>query len=125
MGGVMRFVYCFLAALLLASGMGGVASAGTPDQDPRLAVLGRQKIREELSAALAKGYLTRMDQYHLLVHAKEVLSTEDLRGFERTLDRLASEQAIKNGAALSATEQRYKLATTTRPKSSRPLATKS
>ena len=62
-------------------------------------MLGRQKIREELTTALAKGYLTRMDQYHLLVHAKEVLSTEDLRGFEKTLDRMATEQAAKNGAA--------------------------
>ena len=83
---------------MLATGIGGDASAGTADHDPRAAVLGRQKIREELTTALAKGYLTRMDQYHLLVHAKEVLSTEDLRGFERTLDRLAAEQAAKNGA---------------------------
>jgi hypothetical protein len=95
----MRFVYCFIAALVLATGVGGTAAASTADHDPRAAVLGRQKIREELAAALTKGYLTRMDQYHLLVHAKEVLSTEDLRGFERTLDRMAAEQAAKNGAA--------------------------
>jgi hypothetical protein len=95
----MRFVYCLLAALLVANGMSGVAAAANADRDPRAAVLGRQKIREELATALAKGYLTRMDEYHLLVHAKEVLSTEDLRGFERTLDRLATEQAVKNGAA--------------------------
>ncbi len=76
--------------------------ASTADHDPRAAVLGRQKIREELATALTKGYLTRMDQYHLLVHAKEVLSTEDLRGFERTLDRLAAEQAAKNGQAADA-----------------------
>ncbi len=97
----MRFVLCFLASLLLASGIGGTALAGTADHDPRAAVLGRQQIREELATALTKGYLTRMDQYHLLVHAKEVLSTEDLRGFERTFDRLATEQAARNGGVTS------------------------
>ena len=55
--------------------------------------MGRQKIREELSAALAKGYLTRMDQYHILLHAKEVLTADDLHGLEQTLDRIATRQA--------------------------------
>lgn len=95
----MRFIHHFLAALaLLAAGIGGVSSAATADHDVHAAMAGRQKIREELSAALAKGYLTRMDQYHLLVHAKEVLCTEDLQGFERTLDRLATQQALARHA---------------------------
>ena len=52
--------------------------------------MGRQKIREELSAALAKGYLTRMDQYRILLHAKDVLTPDDLHGLEQTLNRIAT-----------------------------------
>ncbi len=81
------------AALLVAIGVGGMTSAAAADREARSAVLGRQKIREELSAALEKGYLTRMDQYHILLHAKEVLSADDLHGLERTLDRIATGQA--------------------------------
>ena len=96
----MRFLlHLRVAALLVAIGMGGVASATTADRDARAAVLGRQKIREELSAALAKGYLTRMDQYHILLHAKEVLSEDDLHGLEQTLNRLAAQQAMARASA--------------------------
>ena len=62
-------------------------------------MVGRQKIREELSAALAKGYLTRMDQYRILLHAKEVLSADDLHGLEQTLDRIATQQAAGRAAS--------------------------
>ena len=96
----MRFVHRFLAALaLLSAGICGISSANTADRDARAAAAGRQKLREELTAALAKGHLSRMGQYHLLVHAKEVLSAEDLQGFERTLDRLATERAVGRRAA--------------------------
>ncbi len=92
----MRFVHRFLAALvLIAIGFGGTSSAATADRDARTAVLGRQQIRAELEAALAKGHLTRMDQYRLLLHAKKVLSAEDLDGFERALDRLAARQYLR------------------------------
>jgi hypothetical protein len=95
----MRLVHCFLAALALAAtALGGISSASVADHDARSAIEGRQKVREELTAALAKGHLTRMDQYRLLVLAKEVLSTEDLRGFEQTLDRIAARQAAAHGA---------------------------
>ncbi|MGO9110555.1 MAG: DUF6666 family protein [Thermoguttaceae bacterium] len=94
----MRFLlHLTAAALLVATGIGGMTSATAADREARTAVLGRQKIREELSAALAKGYLTRMDQYHLLLHAKEVLSEDDLRGLEKTLNRIATQQAIARG----------------------------
>ena len=96
----MRFLLSFTAAaLLLAVGMGGMASATAADREARAAVQGRQKIREELNAALAKGYLTRMDQYHILLHAKEVLTDDDLRGLEQTLDRIARQQAAAHAAA--------------------------
>ena len=81
------------AALLVAIGIGGTTSATAADREARAAVSGRQKIREELSAALVKGYLTRMDQYHILLHAKEVLTADDLHGLEQTLDRIAAQQA--------------------------------
>ena len=96
----MRFLLHFTAAaLLVAIGIGGMTSASAADREARAAVLGRQKIREELSAALQKGYLTRMDQYHILLHAKEVLSADDLHGLEQTLDRIATRQALARPAA--------------------------
>jgi hypothetical protein len=96
----MRFLlHLTVAALLVAIGMGGMTSATAAERDARAAVLGRQKIREELSAALAKGYLTRMDQYHILLHAKEVLSEDDLHGLEQTLNRLATQQAMARASA--------------------------
>ncbi len=95
----MRFLlHLTAAALLVAIGIGGMASATAADRDGRAAVMGRQKIREELSAALEKGYLTRMDQYHILLHAKEVLTADDLRGLEQTLDRIATRQAARRAA---------------------------
>lgn len=97
----MRFLlHLAVAALMVALGMGGTTSAVGAERDARAQVLGRQKIREELSAALAKGYLTRMDQYHILLHAKEVLSEADLLGLEQTLNRLATQQAKARAAAV-------------------------
>jgi len=87
------------AALLVAIGIGATTTVTAADRDARSAVMGRQKIREELSAALAKGYLTRMDQYRILLHAKEVLAPDDLRGLEQTLNRLATQQATVRAAA--------------------------
>jgi len=96
----MRFlVHLSAAALLVAIGIGGTTAATAADRDARAAVMGRQKIREELSAALAKGYLTRMDQYRIVLHAKEVLTADDLRGLEQTLNRIATQQAVARAAA--------------------------
>ncbi|MGA2253235.1 MAG: DUF6666 family protein [Thermoguttaceae bacterium] len=90
----MRFLlHLTAAALLLAIGIGEMTAATAADSDARAAITGRQKIRDELSAALAKGYLTRMDQYHILLHAKEVLTPDDLHGLEQTLNRIATQQA--------------------------------
>ena len=79
-----------------------MTAAAAADRDTRAEVLGRQKIREELSAALAKGYLTRMDQYHILLHAKEVLAADDLQGLEQTLNRIATQQAAARAAETAA-----------------------
>jgi len=99
----MRFlVHLTAAALLLAIGIGGMDSATAADRDARAAVTGRQKIREELSTALAKGYLTRMEQYRILLHAKEVLNADDLHGLEQTLDRTATQQASARQAKAAA-----------------------
>ena len=67
------------------------ANLTAADLEARKALMGRQKIRAELAAALQDGKLSRMDQYKILLHAKEVLTPEDLRGLERTLDRLANQ----------------------------------
>ena len=102
-GIVMRFLVHLTAATLLAAiGIGGMTAAAAADRDTRAEVLGRQKIREELSAALAKGYLTRMDQYHILLHAKEVLAADDLQGLEQTLNRIATQQAAARAAETAA-----------------------
>ncbi len=96
----MRFLmHLTAAALLVAIGIGGMTAANAADRDARAAVIGRQKIREELSAALAKGHLTRMDQYRILLHAKEVLTADDLHGLEQTLNRIATQQATARAAA--------------------------
>ncbi len=96
----MRFlIYLSATALLVAMGLGGTMVARAADRDVRSQIMGRQKIREELSAALAKGYLTRMDQYHILLDAKEVLSPDDLHGLEQTLNRIATRQASARAAA--------------------------
>lgn len=95
----MRFLLHFTAAaLLLAIGSGGMTSAAAADHEARTAVAGRQKIREEVSKALEKGYLTRMDQYRILLHAKEVLTDDDLHGLELTLNRIATRQATARPA---------------------------
>ena len=102
----MRFLlHLTAAALLVAIGIGGMTAATAADSDARAAVMGRQKIREELSAALAKGYLTRMDQYRILLHAKEVLTDDDLHGLEQTLNRIATQQAAARAAATAVREQ--------------------
>ena len=96
----MRFLmHLVTAALLVAVGIGGMTSATAADRAARNAVMGRQKIRAELSAALAKGYLTRIDQYQILLHAKDVLTADDLHGLEQTLDRIARQQASEPAAA--------------------------
>ena len=102
----MRFLlHLTVAALLVAIGIGGMTSATAADREARAAVMGRQKIREELSAALEKGYLTRMDQYHILLHAKEVLTADDLHGLEQTLDRIATRQAASRAATTVSAER--------------------
>ena len=99
----MRSVHCFVAALtLIAVGTCGTASAAAPAKDARAAVQGRQKIRAELEAAMAKGHLTHADEYRLLLHAKQVLTPEDFDGFQRTIDRIVMQQMTARPAAAAA-----------------------
>jgi hypothetical protein len=98
----MRFsLHLVAAALLVAFGLGASSAANAADRSARDSVSGREKIRAELSAALTKGYLTRMEQYHILLHAKEVLNDDDFRGVEQTLDRLAAQRAAARVTAAS------------------------
>jgi len=78
------------AALLAALAFGGVSTTKAADPDVRAAIMGRQKMRAELAAALSEGNLTPSEQYRLLLKAKQVLSPADFEGFQRTLDRMAS-----------------------------------
>jgi hypothetical protein len=80
-----------ISAALLAMAAFYAASIQAADLTPRQALMGRQQIRAELAAAMNNGKISRMDQYKILLHAKEVLTPEDLRGLERTLDRLATQ----------------------------------
>ncbi|MGA2034609.1 MAG: DUF4148 domain-containing protein [Thermoguttaceae bacterium] len=82
--------YFGTAALAAALVWGEARQGGTAEIEGRAALAGRQQIRAELAAAMADGYLSRQEQYTILLHAKEVLSTDDLHGLERTLDRLAA-----------------------------------
>jgi hypothetical protein len=62
------------------------------DYDARSVLAARQRIRTELAKALAEGRLTPLDQYRILLEAREVLPPEDLLGLERTMNRLAAAQ---------------------------------
>ncbi len=82
-----------VAAFVVVLGVQGVSTAIAADHQARSAVAARQTIREELSAALAKGRLSHADEYRILLHAKEILTPADFNAFEQTMDRIASSQA--------------------------------
>jgi hypothetical protein len=86
--------------------------AGAQDIDGHQLIVARETIKLELAAALAHGELTRMDQYRILIHAKEILPPEDVQGLERTMDRLASKggSAPAAGAVGQTDGERAKLA---------------
>jgi hypothetical protein len=88
----MRFHVHVPALLLAAVVLGGPAKTKAADYDGRAVLAARQKIRTELATAVADGHLSRLDQYRILLEAREVLPPEDLPGLERTLNRLASAQ---------------------------------
>ena len=70
-----------LTALLTTVTAGAALAQQTQQQiDGRTLMLARQAIRSELAAAVAKGELTREDQYRILLHAKETLPPEDVKG---------------------------------------------
>jgi hypothetical protein len=88
----MRFHVYVPALLLAAVVLGGPANTKAADRDDRAVLAARQRIRTELATAVADGHLSRLDQYRILLDAREVLPPEDLPGLERTLNRLASAQ---------------------------------
>ncbi len=67
----------------------GVHVAQAQEISARQLVAARETIRAELATALSHGELTRLDQYRILLHAKEILPPEDVQGLARTMDRLA------------------------------------
>jgi len=69
----------------VAAGMGEFAA----EIDDRAEMIGRQKVRAELTQALAKGHLSHRDQQQILADARKLLRAEDIPAVERTLDRLA------------------------------------
>jgi hypothetical protein len=76
----------FLAVFLSHA---SVPTAQAQEISARQLVAARETIRAELATALSHGELTRLDQYRILLHAKEILPPEDVQGLERTMDRLA------------------------------------
>ena len=88
----MRFQLSVPALLLAAVVLAGPAETKAADYDGRAVLAARQKIRTELATAVAEGHLSRLDQYHILLEAREILPPEDLPGLESTLNRLASAQ---------------------------------
>ncbi len=91
----LHFGTAALLAALLATTLASASSA--QEIDGRKLVAARQKIRAELVEALSDGNLTRMKQYQILLHAKECLPPEDVQGLQRTLDRLAANNANTTG----------------------------
>ena len=76
----------FLAVFLSHA---SVCVAQAEEISARQLVAARETIRTELATALSHGELSRLDQYRILLHAKEILPPEDVQGLERTMDRLA------------------------------------
>ena len=86
-----RRLYLGIAALLLGLlNQAGIDVARAQEIDSRQLVAARETIRLELAKAVSEGQLSRIDQYRILLHAKEILPAEDVQGLERTMDRLAA-----------------------------------
>jgi hypothetical protein len=82
------------AAMLVAiSVVYGATAALAGDSDSRSAAMARQRIRAKLATAMSDGNLSRMEQYAILLDAKDCLSSRELAGLQQTLDRLAANGA--------------------------------
>jgi hypothetical protein len=81
-----RVCSAFFLAMLL---VGSMAGDGFAQLSGRAAVAGRQKVRASLAIAMADGRLSRMEQYSILLKAKELLSPGELGGLQATMARLA------------------------------------
>jgi len=72
---------------------GPIAQESFAQGDQRAVVVGRQRIQADLNAAIADGRLTRIEQYDILLNARDSLSDADLLILQRTMDRLGEEYA--------------------------------
>lgn len=84
-----RLRFCFVA-LLATLAVAILADLAAAARTGRSLVAARQKVRAKLAAATADGKLSRMEQYALLLQAKDLLPPDELRGLQYTLDRLAT-----------------------------------
>lgn len=100
-----------LAAFFAAVALGGISSVKAADLDERAALAGRQKIREELAVAMSDGRLSRMEQYRILLDAKDVLTPQDLHGLQQTLDRLATASGTRTSLQKGASSDDNVIAT--------------
>ena len=89
-----------LAGIVL---LGSLNSLGLAQGDSRAVVAARQRIRGDLAAAMADGSLSRMEQYNVLLQAKESLPASDVAGLQKTLDRLGGLQEAGETRAKSKT----------------------
>jgi hypothetical protein len=91
-----------LAIIALAVAVLGTASvASSDDRDPRAAVVGRQKIRAELAAALVDGHISRADHARLLQDAQRLLGPGDYRAFASALDRMDVGPAVRTSPIIA------------------------
>ena len=71
--------------------MGTTGEFAFAQSDARSVIVGRQRIQADLTAAMADGRLTRMEQYGILLDANDLLTSADLVALQRTMDRLGGQ----------------------------------
>ncbi|HYW80850.1 MAG TPA: hypothetical protein VE890_14815, partial [Thermoguttaceae bacterium] len=76
-------------AVLASIVSGPIVQQGFAQSDQRSVVVGRQRVQADLTAAIADGRLTRVEQYDILLTARDSLSEPDLLILQHTLDRLS------------------------------------
>ena len=91
--------WCAALAAMIA-GSTTLAMAASPDG--RFIVSNRQKVRAELAAAMADGELSHMEQYGILLRAKDRLNSSELRGVQQTLERLSTQKQQQPPAEVQA-----------------------
>lgn len=77
--------------------------------DQRSVVVGRQRIQADLTAAIADGRLTRIEQYDILLDARDLLSDADLLILQHTMNRLGEKYAAPSRSLREELAQRIGL----------------